>query len=668
MARPALLTFFPWALLLAAALSLPTLRPAAAAMSLAGKQDRRAFMDAVKAAFVAEDYASLETTVEELHRTKDRFPEGVWTLAVFYNALELGTLSSEVVEHMQARLDRWKAAYPRSLAERIVEVNALQNHVWDATGRGLPGGDGRDARALALLQEAEQLAPAPGPEWHHAMLDYAIRQGWDRARFDAIYRRAVAAEPGYQTFYFDRATYLRNGGQSGGWEAFALDAGRRGLSGEGMGLYSRIAWSLSEYAGDNYLFKETAIQWPLMRDGFRELDHLYPQSDWNLNNFCRFACLAGDRETARELFARIDDRWTSNWLSHTAFKQWAGWAALQDAPAADGALRLAPEDPEHPNAWTVRFAPDGGSLFAGYDDGRLARWDLHTGNVYWRGRLGTGGSVNALAVSPDGNWLAAGTAARQRRPNVRGEIGVWDLRAPQLPSAPARRMEPSLAGVHCLRFAPDGRTLAASGFNQITNVFGELRVWTLPDWTETRHVTDFPFPIPGVAFLPPDGRQLAFSFAQSFDVVTTDSWAHVFWPDKPLHLISVWGIDVAPDGKTLACATQDGYENRDRPCEITFWNTADWTRRDSPHVTSAGGVVTVAYSPDGRWLLGGGYDGTLRVWDAGTGRTAASWPPGPGAGKIDAVAFAPDGQRVAAAREDDAVTVYPFPAPGPANR
>ncbi len=68
------------------------------------------------------------------------------------------------------------------------------------------------------------------------------------------------------------------------------------------------------------------------------------------------------------------------------------------------------------------------------------------------------------------------------------------------------------------------------------------------------------------------------------------------------------------------------------------------------------------FSPDGRWLLGGGYDGFLRVWNAETGKVVVSWPPDPKAGKVDAVAFAPDGAHIAVAREDDAVTVYPFSA------
>ncbi len=645
----------PWTLLCLLTAVLPS---RLTAMSLAGRQNRREFMESVKQAFLQEDYATLEATAADLRARKDRFPDGVWTLPAFYDALELGAMPQPVATTFEERLFRWKASQPRSVAARIVEANAIQSSAWTHQGA---------LNSLlsprALLDEAEHFEPTPPADWFSAMVRLALRQAWDRADFDRLFDRAVAAEPDYLSYYFNRANYLFSYGQPGEWEAFALDAGRKNISGEGMGIYSRIAWSLADGRTDNFLAQYTAIQWPLMRDGFRELDRLWPNSDWNLNNFCRFACLAGDRETAHELFARIGDRWTTNWLSHKAFQDWAAWADAREDRSHPPTWRFVLDDDDQPLAWTIRFAPDGGSLYAGYDHARVVRWNLTTGAVQWRGDLGADGSIDGLDISPDAHWLAAGTGSRNRQPNVSGAVGIWDLHAQPPTRAPAHRLEDLDSGVHGLKFSPDGRTLAAAGYNQVVNVFGELRLWSVPEWKELRHVSDLPISVLGLSFVGAQGQRLAFTSAAAFNVVETATWAHVFWPDHALHPSSVRALSVSPDGQTLACATADGYEDRDRPGEVTFWSTTDWSRRETPHIRDAGGVGSLAYSPNGRWLLTGTYDGFLRVWDTATGKVAAAFPPDPKAGKINAVAFAPDNGRVACVRDDGAISVYPFAAP-----
>lgn len=638
---------------------------AAGAMSIAGRQNRREFMSLVTDAFVKEDYATLESTAVDLRAKKDRFPDGVWTLPAFYDALDLGQLPDGNVDE---RLAHWKAAFPASVAECIVEVNALRSANRDGTRVQLAQSPERSARAQAALEALGK--SDPGADWYNAMLRTGMQQGIDRPAFDRLFDKAVAAEPDYLSFYFNKAYYLRTYGDDGEWEAFALEAGRSNRSGEGMGIYTRIAWSLSEGYADGYLAEHSTIQWPLMREGYRELDRLWPGSEWNLNNFCRFACLFGDRDTARELFARIDDnRWTTNWLSRSAFKGWRDWATLKQLPTAPPEQRLVlkgDKEGEITPAWSLQFAPDGASLFAGYGDARLVRWELGGGTVQWETTLRAQGAVNAIATSPDGRWLAVGTAARMRAPNVPGAMAVWDLRTPKLDPEPTRWLEDGVCGVHAIRFSPDGQTVAASGFNQIVNQHGELRLWKLPGWEELRHIPDSEFSIMGIAFLPPDGRRLAFAVSKGFNVVETQSWEHVVWPPElNQHETFVFAIAASPDGKTLACGTADGFENRDHPAEVAFWNTEGWTRRESPHVTAAGGIGSLQYSKDGRWLLGGGYDGILRAWDSASGKVAASWPAEAGAGKINAVAFAPDGRSVAAARDNGAVMVYRFDPTAP---
>jgi WD40 repeat protein len=89
-----------------------------------------------------------------------------------------------------------------------------------------------------------------------------------------------------------------------------------------------------------------------------------------------------------------------------------------------------------------------------------------------------------------------------------------------------------------------------------------------------------------------------------------------------------------------------------------------WLRLDTPHRESGSLVRTLVhpgasacgFSPDGRWVLSGGGDATLRVWDVATGQQvrALSGHRGP----VGACAFSPDGRLLISAGWDDTVRVW----------
>ena len=310
---------------------------------------------------------------------------------------------------------------------------------------------------------------------------------------------------------------------------------------------------------------------------------------------------------------------------------WGPQAAAIAAAGALPALRnaaLLPDLPSpllrriftgHKGAVTaVAIAPDGTWLATSSHDGTARIWDTATGQQ--RAVLtGPFGDVRAVAIAPDGTWLATADNYRTAR--------TWDTATGQQRAVLTHAWE-----VIAVAIAPDGTWLARAIHDRTARI-GDAAIG------QPRGVLTYLDTSPAAVAIAPDGTWLATAghdgTARIWDTATGQQRAVLTG-----HTGVVNAVAIAPDGTWLATASHDR--------TARTWDTA--TGQQRAVFTHHDRVIAVAIAPDGTWLATASHDRTARTWDAATGQQRAVL-----SGHTDwliGVAIAPDGTWLATASHD----------------
>jgi WD40 repeat protein/tRNA A-37 threonylcarbamoyl transferase component Bud32 len=336
------------------------------------------------------------------------------------------------------------------------------------------------------------------------------------------------------------------------------------------------------------------------------------------------------------------------------------------------------------------FSPDGASVLTGSLDGTARLWDAATGRP--RGELlgHPGGTVMALAFSPDGQFVA--TSGRVATPDLKGrDPRTWDVRLWRTSDYQMAGPPRALRGpCRNLAFSPDGRSLAAAAGPTYDdplaatprNNSGELRQWRVATGELLTLPVQLPSALEAVVYSPDGqllltgcrfGRARFFLAASGTPLAGPAELQHegvvgnaAFSPDGRLALTATTGAGNRPAAArlwqippgliahnlgghrssiTVVAASKDGNRLLSAATDGTarLWDTQTWRPCGLP-LEHQGSILAAAFSPDGQTVLTGSADRTARLWDAATGaaRTAPLLHQTP----VMSVAFSPDGARV----------------------
>jgi WD40 repeat protein len=300
----------------------------------------------------------------------------------------------------------------------------------------------------------------------------------------------------------------------------------------------------------------------------------------------------------------------------------------------------------------LAFNGDGTRLAANFmvsDDGvHVWRWRESPPVVEKLVKTGGSGDGEALSYSPDGTLLAV----RQDPTNENKIIRIWNAKSGQLVHDIG---EPNRGDSRGIAFTPDGKLLIRAIIRNIYQPGDQVVVHRTDTWEVVWSLRTMPFQ-PDLLAMSPDGKLLAMSGADEFGLKTPPIIKIAFL-DIAMRKI-VRSIDApfpgyvrpsalawSPDGLHIAAAGDVGGSSPGPEAVIVF--DAVTGKRIATVNAKSASAEGLAYSPDGKYLIAGSIDNSVRIMD---GRNYILLQSIPG-----------DGRSVAVSRDSRYLAISAFP-------
>jgi WD40 repeat protein/serine/threonine protein kinase len=269
----------------------------------------------------------------------------------------------------------------------------------------------------------------------------------------------------------------------------------------------------------------------------------------------------------------------------------------------------------------VAFTPDGNTLVSGGNDGTVRLWDMATNSA-------TGPEfryenwMQTVAFSPDSRYAAVLAA-----PN---HLILWDVVARREAATATQDFTNSYYEGQ-IEFAPDGKTVCVT-------LHGSARWFAMPSLRLLKEE-----PADRLVFAKDGGFAM---LARQGQIIRRDYPSEVE-TSLGSSAMEAHSVALSPDGETLVIS--GGEEGK-----MALWQTH---RSGSPTMLEGHQVriVDIAFSPDGKWIAGASWDGTIGLWQPNgrfirflRGHNGAVWD----------VAFSRDSQTLASSADDGTVKLW----------
>jgi WD40 repeat protein len=254
--------------------------------------------------------------------------------------------------------------------------------------------------------------------------------------------------------------------------------------------------------------------------------------------------------------------------------------------------------------------------------------------------------VLSAAFSPDGTTCLLGSC--KVWDDKAGDAKLWQ---PVTGRQLAQPTHGKNIGVPAVAFSPDGRSYLTGGIDRTARLWDTATGKCLHSFAHGKSLR-------AVAYSP-DGATI---------VTGSDDHTAKLWDaatGQPLgeamrHPAAVASVAFSPDGQSVLTGCQD---NRAR-----IWDLK--TRTKVQTFTHRAWVMAAVFSPDGRFILTGSADGTARLWDRATGLPVGppvehekAFLPGIELNWVMAVTFSPDGRTLVTGGLDQTVRFRRMPQP-----